>query len=668
MFSASIRRHKILTTIIAIFFLLILLLIGLIIFSEPIIKSLTQSKGGESLGRELMIEGDFEIEWHWQYTKIRAEKIRLSNALGYPEANMAKIERLDFSFKPLKLLFGTLEFGDISLDKPFLILEKKSPKDNNWNFPVLSNASVVSEAALADDRYNFPIFKTLQLKGGNFIYRDAVKGMNLDLKLDSVSSQGGDEKASKEKGNAVAKNAFTISGIGTMQGQKFSVDANGGALDTLRNSDQAYPLTLKIVMGATKIVVDGSFKDPIKLSGVDTSLSVTGHNMADLFYLTAIPLPITPPYALEGRLTKNASVWSYESFKGKVGGSDLAGNLSYDTGSERGFLKAKLVSNVMDIHDLGGFIGLTPSGDNAAPEQKKAAAEKAANSKLIPDVPLKLERLRTTDLDVTLKAIKIVAPNLPFKGMEIRFNLKDGLLNLDPFKVVLADGTINGKIEIDANKDIPPMKMNLGLQRLSLGQFFTNTRFAKTTEGFFGGKINLSGTGASLADVLATSNGEVAIIMSGGKISLLLIEASDLDIAQALPLFLGKDKSTKIRCGVTDFDVKDGILTSKVVVLDTNDSLLTGNVKVNLKNELISARLDAKPKDTSLLSAQIPITLSGPFKSPSVGLDKGKTAKKGATALILSSVLSPLAAIIPFIEIGDAENADCRALISNAKK
>src|SRR5690606_36540581 len=100
------------------------------------------------------------------------------------------------------------------------------------------------------------------------------------------------------------------------------------------------------------------------------------------------------------------------------------------------------------------------------------------------------------------------------------------------------------------------------------------TRFADTTEGLFGGKVVLTGQGASLAEVLGTSDGELAIVMTNGRISLLLMEASDLDIGQALPLFLGQDKSTRIRCGLADFTVEDGLLTSDVVVLDTDDSLL----------------------------------------------------------------------------------------------
>ncbi|MES2825807.1 MAG: AsmA family protein [Pseudomonadota bacterium] len=657
-----IRRHKFLSIIGALFLILVLIITLIVLFAEPIIKSFAEDRGSKTLDRQLVIEGDFQIHWHWSYTEVHAEKIRLTNATGYPEADMMRIDVLDFTFKPLKLLVGKLEFGDITINKPFLVLDKKSATENNWSFPMFSQANAVSETTLAEDRHDFPIMQNLALKNGNIIYRDAVKGLNLDLKLDSVSGQGGDENAT----NKSAKK-FKISGTGAIQKQKFEIEAYGGSLDMLRDSTKQYPLAVKIVMGPTIVTVDGTFKDPVKLTGIDAALKIVGHNMADIFYLTAIPLPPTPPYTLEGLLTKTNGVWGYRDFKGKVGGSDLSGNLSYDTSKERGFLTADLISNVLDSRDLGGFIGLSPAGENAAPEQKKEAAEKKASPKLIPDVPLKLERLRATDLDVTLNAKKIDAPNLPFKGMNVRFDLQNGLLKLNPLTVVLADGKVDGAIEINAQEDIPPMKMDLNFHRLSLGQFFINTRFEKTTEGFFGGKVNLVGVGSSLADVLATSNGEITLIISGGRISRLLVEASDLDLAEALPLFLNKDKSTNIRCGVTDFDVKDGILKSKAVVLDTNDSLLVGNVDINMKRETINAKLDAKPKDSSIFAMQIPITISGKLKAPAIGLDNKKASKKGATAVVLGSLLTPLAALIPFIEKGDAQNADCRTLLSNAK-
>ncbi|HWV14030.1 MAG TPA: AsmA family protein [Cellvibrio sp.] len=661
------KALKIFAMIIAtLFFVLALIILAIVLFAEPLIKSLSEKEGSARLDRELVIEGAFDIDWHWRYTRVHVEKIRLSNARNYPDPNMLTIETLDFDFKPLKLLLGRLEFGQIQLDKPFLLLEKKSLEDNNWTFPVFSQAKVATEVVAADNRHDFPIIHQLEVKGGRLLYRDAVKGMTLDLTLKLAKGEGGSAVAGAD--TADLSNGFTLSGTGTMQKEKFTLTARGGSLETLRDSTLDYPLILNIAMGATKVAVKGTFKDPIALTGINASLNISGDTLSDIFYLTAIPLPPTPPYKLQGQLKKTGGVWSYEKFSGEVGGSDLSGDLSYDTSKPRGFLKATLVSNVLDSRDLGGFIGLPPSGENAAPEQRQEAAEKKASPKLIPDVPLKLERLRGTDLDVTLKAAKIEAPSLPFKGMEVRFDLNHGLLKLDPLNVILADGTIDGKIAIDAGKDIPPMNMDLNFRQLSLGQFFANTRFAKTTQGYFGGRANLAGSGASLADVLASSNGELTVLMTEGKISKLLIEGADLDIAQALPLFLGSDKPTKIRCGLTDFAVNDGVLTSKAVVLDTNDSLLVGNVKIDLKREIINAKLDAKPKDASLFSAQTPIVLSGQLKSPSLGIDAKKASTRGAAAVALGALLTPFAALLPFIERGDAEHADCRALINSAGK
>jgi uncharacterized protein involved in outer membrane biogenesis len=655
-----IRTHKVASVIGAIFVLLVAAIIAIIIFSETLVRIVVEDRGSKSLGRDLRIEGPLAIDWHWTYTAVHAEKIRLSNAAGYKEPDMVAIESLDLTIKPLKLLIGKLEFGTITIRKPVIILERKSSDDANWNLPLFSTANAAAETIKPDDRHEFPLISTLELKEGQFVFRDAIKKLNLDLKLDSVSGAGG----TKENGD---KRGFTVTGDGTLQNKPFKLDASGGSLETLRDSTADFPLRFYLGMGSTKINVNGTFKDPLKLSGANASLKIVGDNLADLFYLTAIPLPPTPPYTLEGQLTKDGGVWGYKKFSGKVGGSDLSGNLSYDVSGERGFLKADLMSNVLDSADLGGFIGLSPDIESATPEQKKAAAEKKASPRLIPDVPLNVERLRATDLDVTLKAKEINAPNLPFKGMEVRFKLKDGVLKLDPFSVVLADGVVDGVIDIDARPDIPPMRVNLNLRKLSLGQFFENTRFASTTRGFFGGKVALAGKGASLADVLGTSNGEMAIIMSGGKISQLLIEASDIDIGEAVPLFLGKDKSTIIRCGVIDFDVQDGMLNSKTLVLDTNDSLLVGRVAVDLKREKINARLDAKPKDNSILSARIPITLSGDLKSPSIGLDSKKVGARGAAAVALGTLLTPFAAMLAFIEVGDAKNADCRALITAAE-
>jgi uncharacterized protein involved in outer membrane biogenesis len=629
-----------------------LLLIGvlcIILFSESVLRWMVEDKGSNFLGREISINGTATVEWHWGYTHISVEDLHVKNDANFNDPYMVKIELIDLNFKPLQLLRGRVDISEINIVAPEIFLERKSKELANWHFPNLFKPEA-DDTVAPDNRFEIPIIDHLKITKGHVVFNDAVKKLNMDMHLDSIKA------ANDEKADADTDNGYELSGKGKLQGQNFTINASGGSLEALRNYSVPFPLRVMVEMGETKVFIDGKFQDPVKLEGVDAVLKIEGASLADIFYLTAIPLPPTPHYTLKGQLTKTGDVWAYRDFEGVVGSSDLSGNLSYDVGGARGFLTAELRSNVLDAADLGGFIGLSPD------------EEKVATTKLIPDVPLARERLLATDLDIRLNAAQIDAPNLPFKGMDVRFNLRNGLLKLDPLNLVLADGTVDGKIEIDANPEMPPMTMNLNVRQLNLAQFFKGTRFEATTDGLFGGKVALAGSGASLADVLASSNGQLTLIMSGGEISQLLIEASDLDIGQALPLFFGKDKATHINCSVLHFDVNEGMLESEVVVLDTNDSLLVGDVDINLKNEGIKARLDAKPKDNSLLSLQVPIIIKGTLKDPSVGLDKEKTANRSVAAIALGVLISPFASLLAFVEKGDADKTDCRALIEGVRQ
>ncbi|MCE3251362.1 MAG: AsmA family protein [Cellvibrio sp.] len=647
------RQHPYITALIGVFAAVVLLflisLLGIILFSESLLRFIVEKKGSDFIGREISINGPANVDWHWGYTHIHAEKLSLKNDALFKDPDMVKIERIDLDFKPLQLLRGKVDISEIKIVAPEIFLERKSKESANWHFPKLFGAEPVDVAA-PDNRYEIPIIDHLTITKGHIVFNDAIKKINLDMELDSIDATN--DKAADKR----ADRGYVLSGKGKLQGQDFRIEASGGSLEALRDYSIPFPLRFKLEMGETKVLIDGKFQDPVKLEGVDAVLKIEGESLADIFYLTAIPLPPTPHYTLEGQLTKTGNIWAYRNFKGLVGSSDLSGNLSYDVGGTRGFLTAELTSNVLDAADLGGFIGLSPD------------TEKSESTKLIPDVPLARERLLATDLDIRLNAAQIEAPNLPFKGMDVRFDLRNGLLKLNPLNLVLADGTVDGSIEIDANPEVPPMTMNLNVRQLNLSQFFKGTRFEATTDGLFGGKVALAGAGASLADVLATSNGELTLIMSGGEISQLLIEASDLDIGQAVPLFFGKDKATRINCGVLHFDVKDGLLASEVFVLDTNDSLLVGDVNINLKDEAIKARLDAKPKDNSLLSLQIPLTIGGTLKDPSVGLDREKTANRSAVAIALGTLITPFASLLAFVEKGDAPNTDCRALIQGVSQ
>jgi len=614
------------------------------------LRNIINKTGSAALGREFAIEGAIDINWDWTAPNVSVHKLRIANLPESKNPNMVAIDEIDFQIRIWKLLKAELNLPKLNFTKPNIVLEEFSDTKKNWDFK--------TEDKSPEDRGDFPVIGTLSVNDGKLTYRDHPKKLAVKLDVDTARGSGLENQQDRYK----------LSGQGILQDQPFSLQATGGSISTLRDTEKPYPLTFDLKMGSTRVDMEGTISDPAKLSGMNAQLNLQGNNLADLFHLTQIPLPPTPPYKLSGRLQKQNEIWKFQQFKGKVGDSDLSGDLSYDTKREPGFVKANLVSQLLQMDDLAGFIGATPSEGTLSPEQKAQAEREKASPHLLPDVPIDLTRLRATDMEARFKGKKITGTRFPFNDLDIGFNLQKGVLHLDPFNFGIADGTISGTLVLDGQKDVPHVQSDLLIKRLSLKQFFTNPKFESLSAGHFGGQLKVKGNGRSLADVLATSNGRITLLMTGGKISLLVVEAAGLDLGEATPLLLGKDKSTDIRCAIGDFKVEDGLLSSEIFVFDTTDSNIEGNARINLKDETIDAEVETHPKDMSIFTARTPITVTGRLKQPDIGLDPKQLAARTAGAVVLGAFLTPVAAIIPFIELGLGEDSDCKGLIDQARK
>lgn len=90
-----------------------------------------------------------------------------------------------------------------------------------------------------------------------------------------------------------------------------------------------------VTIGGTKAAVAGTTTDPVGLGALDLRLKLSGRSMAQLYPLTGVTLPDTPPYATDGHLVarlRNAggAVFDYRVSNGRVGDSDdLHGDVSF---------------------------------------------------------------------------------------------------------------------------------------------------------------------------------------------------------------------------------------------------------------------------------------------------------------------------------------------------
>jgi hypothetical protein len=402
------------------------------------------------------------------------------------------------------------------------------------------------------------------------------------------------------------------------------------------------------------------------MRGMNLQFGLSGPDMGLLFPLLGVAIPTTPPYRILGRLTRNGRTWHYDDFDGRLGDSDIAGDAAFTTGGKRPFLKADVHSRRLDFDDLAGFVGAPPQTggkETASAEQKRQAAELRAKSRVLPDEPFDLAKLRGMDADVKWRAAKINAPKLPVEAMTLHLFVDDAVLRLEPLDFQVAGGHIASIIHMDARRDLIATRADIRARGLSLPSLFPTAEMTKTSVGRVGGRLNLVADGNSVARMMATADGDVGVLMGEGRISNLMMEFAGIDIAESLKYLLGKDRTIPIRCAFADFGVKQGIATSRQLAFDTTDTVILGTGTIDLREERLDLVLKPRPKDISFFSLRAPLLVNGTFKDPSFKPDMKVLTLRGAAAAFLGS-LAPPAALLAVFETGPGKDTGCGSAIA----
>jgi AsmA family protein len=187
----------------------------------------------------------------------------------------------------------------------------------------------------------------------------------------------------------------------------------------------------------------------------------------------------------------------------------------------------------------------------------------------------------------------------------------------------------------------------------------------KTSFGKIHADIDLKGRGNSAAQMLGSASGNVDMLMGRGQISNLLLEIAGLDGGEIIKFLLRGDQNVPVRCAATAFDVKQGLMTSRALILDTTDTVVYGDGTINLATEAIDLYFRPYPKDKSILALRSPLKVTGTLGAPNAGPDKSALTGRAAAALALGAI-NPLLALAATIETGPGEDADCGAILRQA--
>lgn len=600
-------------------------------------KPLIERQASQAVGRTVAID-DLEVTLSW-HPDVILSGITLANPEGFMAgaAPLASINRVMLRFGLKNLFDHRVRISALDIDQPTASLSAGSNGVRNWQFtlPASDPDATPWDVQIAG----------LSIRNGRFSMVDAALKAEVSGTLHTAPPT--------KNGEAL----IVATADGRYNNAPFKAQFTGGSVLGLRTPQDPYPVDFSAESGSTRVALKGTLLNPLQFAGANLRLLLQGPNLSDLADLTQLPLPNTPPYKLEGELDYQARSVFFRNFTGVMGESDLSGDISVLLKKPRPLMQATVRSKQVRLADLSGLIGSDPN----AP----AASAPNGDGRLLPSAPINLPRLRAADVNLDFTGASIIGDKLPFDRLAFKLTIEDGVMRASPADFGIGEGSLRFYATLDPRGEQLGLDATAELRRVDVSRLMQKTGYQGS--GRIGGFAVLKSKGSSAAQLLGNGDGELKLAMAGGDFSALLLDLSGLDFGNALLSAIGIGKRTEVRCLVGDFDLKNGLLDTRSFVLDTGNTNLLLDGNVNLKDESLTLRLSTRPKRANVGRLKAPINITGTFANPHIRPDLVEVGLRGAAAVVLGTLFTPLAALLPTLQLGPGEDRDCKSLLAEAE-
>jgi uncharacterized protein involved in outer membrane biogenesis len=649
--------------------LLAVLVLVIAFFDWNRLKPTLNAKVSEELHRPFAINGNLAVVWQrepqeggWRafvpWPHVVADDLSLGNPDWSKTPQMVTLKRVELRISPLALLARRVSIPRIDLTGPDASLQRLADGRANWTFqfdpkdPDAEPSSwVVDIGAIGFDK-------------GHVTLDDQTLKTRLDLVIDPLgkpipfSDIVGEKAASKvrEQGATPQDYAFAFKVNGQYHGQNLGGSGKVGGLLALQDASQPFPLQAQAKVGDTRVELAGTLTDPKNLGALDLRLKLAGNSLANLYPLTGVTLPDSPAYSTDGRLIaklheSDGAQFRYEGFNGKIGDSDIHGNLAYVASQPRPKLSGALVSDQLLFSDLAPLIG----ADSNAEQKARGGASKQPSDKVLPVEEFRTERWSVMDADVEFTGKRIVhSEQLPFTDLYTHLVLNDGQLSLEPLRFGVAGGRLDAQIRLNGHTHPLEGQAKLTARGFKLKQLFPGFEPMKTSFGELNGDADISGRGNSVAALLGTSNGSLKMLINDGAISRELMELAGLNVGNYVVGKIFGDKEVKINCAAADFDIKTGL----IIYIDGT---------ANMATEQLDLTVTPESKGWRLISLRSPLYVRGTFGKPAAGVKAVPLMLRGAGMVALGVIAAPAAGLLALVAPSGGEPNQCAPLLEQMK-
>lgn len=595
------------------------LLIAIVVAGIAILKSIDFNEYKDEIaeqakaatGRDLKIAGKLDLEISLS-PRIAVDGVSFSNASWGSRPEMLTVKKFAAEMSLLPLLSGQIEIKRVLLEGVDVLAEKDKSGKANWEFaPAGAEKKEQESSASGGGSMALPVVHMVSIKDVKVTYKDAQAGAQYALNLESV-----DLSASG------SNSPLNLNVKGVVNGQAFSVGGRVGSIAALAGGGM-FPLKLDVAALGATIGLDGKAGVPDGAPKADIKLALKGVSLADTLAaadalspgLKDIKLPVSGGYHVNSQVKINGpQKINLENLDAGVGKMAVKGRVAADLTGARPAVDVALATDTINLDEL-----LPKSEEKTAGGTEKPAADASkGDGRVFPNDPLPLDGLKAADAKVKFDAKTIIIQGMQITDVSVGIDLKGGKLKVSPLAAGFGGGKINGDIGLDASGAAAGLKAKLAVKGVDYGMVLSQRGLTDIAKGKVDADIDVSGSGASVRQLMAGLNGTSRIVTKDGKLESGALNIISTDLTG---VFSSKDDK-KIICGVVDHRITKGVANTHALVFETGGISVVGTGSANLADETLKMRVEPRAKKPNVASAaMIPVNIKGTFANPDWEID-----------------------------------------------
>lgn len=610
-------------------------------------------------GREMTLDGDLKLSL-FPWIGISTGKITLSNAPGFQDRPFATIEAGNLKVLLLPLLAKKIEIGRIVLKNPLINLARNQQGIANWDdltqagkppAPVIDAAGEPdSPAAPAAALAAFAV-GGVAIENGQVNWDNRQTGTHLELKELNLNT----DKFSLDQPLAIAatliaSNSESQAPQSVKLATELTVHPN---LDTfaLRHSDvqisrldEANPVTAS----ATALTIDDAALDigrqTAKITGLQIKsgditllaelsgssiidrpsfhgpVSIAPFNPVKFMQQRAIAVPVMQDaaalskLAVNFELTASADAAELQNIKLSLDDSQVNGSAAI-----KNFAKPEIGFNVdIDRLDVDRYL---PPVDQAAKPIAGPGLLLAAAAFTLP-----VDGLRKLNIDGTVALNKLKAYGLAMQDVRINLNAKDGAVSTQQSIKQFYQGSYSGNLGINVQGDKPVLAMNDKIEHLHIEPLLKDYRGAARISGIVNASTQLQSQGRNADELKASLNGKLSLlikdsVVQGFNLQKIIDQGKTLLKGSSLSPDYKNEQSLFSEISATAV-IANGLIQNNDLVATSSKLRVDGNGSINLNNEALDYKIDAKLLNAEGASSDpVKINIAGTLGKPVYTVD-----------------------------------------------